>query len=371
MDKEFKLKTHWKTQTTQVQFGINFALSKKLPELLETEERKVAIITDTHVENLYQEQIEHFDLKLFSFPAGEASKIRETKAMLEDHLLSHNFGRDSLVIGLGGGVVGDIVGFLAATYCRGISHIQIPTSLIGMVDAAVGGKAAVNTPYGKNMIGAFYPPEAVWIDGGFLATLGEKQLKSGIVEMIKAGLIESPSLFDAMRENADKWKTHNLEFIMDRIYESVAIKRDIVEEDPEEEKGTRRILNFGHTFGHALEMLEDYQIEHGEAVAIGILVACFISNKMELLSKDAFEEIWEIFKIYQIPLHISAEHSLDDVMAALVLDKKALKASPRLVLLEAIGQVAPFDGEFCTEVEFPLIEEAITWMHEQFYRSTK
>ncbi|NGX37796.1 MAG: 3-dehydroquinate synthase [Chlamydiae bacterium] len=371
MDKEFKLKTHWKTQITQVHCGIDFALSEKLPALLDEEERKVVIITDTHVEKLYHTQMEHLDVKIFSFPAGEASKTRETKSMLEDHLLSHNFGRDSLIIGLGGGVVGDVTGFLAANYCRGIAHIQIPTSLIAMVDASIGGKTAVNTAYGKNMIGAFYPPEAVWIDGAFLATLPQKQKKSGIVEMIKAGLIESPSLFDSMKENVDKWETHDLEFIMDRIYESVTIKRDIVEDDPEEEKGSRRILNFGHTFGHALEMLEDYQIDHGEAVAIGILVASFISNKMGLLPKEAFDKVREIFQLYQIPLKISMQHSLDDWMSALALDKKALKGTPRLVLLEEIGRVAPFNGNFCSEVEFPLLEEAITWIYEQFCHSPK
>lgn len=369
MDKELKLKTHWKTQLTRTHFGIDDVLKKKLPDLLDEEERKCVLITDSHVEKLYFPQLESLDLKVFSFPAGETSKTRETKIMLEDHLLSHKFGRDTLLIGMGGGVVNDLSGFIASTYCRGISHIQIPTSLLGMVDAAVGGKTAVNTPYGKNMIGSFYPPEQIWIDGQFLSTLPEKQWVNGIVEIIKAGLIASPSLFYLMKEQYQKWHERDISFIMDRIFESVSTKLDIVEEDPEEEKGMRRILNLGHTFGHAIEILENFKIEHGEAVAIGILVACFISQKMNLLSEEDFREIQEVFELYAIPLKLSKTFSIDDLMATLAMDKKAVKASPRMVLLEGIGEVAPFNGEYCTEIEFPLLEQAITWMHEHFSRS--
>ncbi|NGX47708.1 MAG: 3-dehydroquinate synthase [Chlamydiae bacterium] len=366
MEKELKLKTHWKSQVTRIHFGMNAVFETKLPELLEKETRKCVIFVDSNIEKLYMTQLEKLDCKIFSFPAGEASKSRETKSMLEDHLLSHNFGRDSLVIGMGGGVVNDLSGFLASTYCRGIPHIQIPTSLLAMVDAAIGGKTSVNTPYGKNMIGSFSPPREVWIDGGFLRTLPKKQWTNGIVEVIKAGLIASPSLIRSRLKDHQKWEQQDLTFIMDRIFESVSIKLDIVEKDPEEEKGLRRILNLGHTFGHALETLEDFQMNHGIAVAIGILISCFISNKMGLLSKSAFEEIEEIFRLYQIPLRLDKQHSIDDFMATLVLDKKAVQSSPRIVLLKSIGEVASFNGEYCTEVEFPLLEEAIFWMHERF-----
>lgn len=366
MDKELKLKTHWKNQITRIHFGFNDVLDSKLPELLDEEERKCVILTDSNIESHYMPALEKFDVKVFSFTAGETSKTRETKAYLEDHLLSHKFGRDSLIIGMGGGVVNDVSGFLASTYCRGVSHIQIPTSLLAMVDAAIGGKTAVNTPYGKNLIGSFFPPEHVWIDGKFLSTLPKKQWANGIVEIIKAGLTSSPSLFTAMKENYHKWEEEDFDFIMDRIFESVCVKLDVVEEDPEEEKGMRRILNLGHTFGHVIEMLENYQVEHGEAVAIGTLVSCFISMKMGLLSEEAFREIEEIFHLYQIPMRLSKPLSLDELMGALALDKKAVKGAARMVLLESIGEVAPFNGEYCTEVEFPLLEQAIEWMNEQF-----
>jgi len=368
MEKEIKLKTQWPSSSTVIRFGNDYALKTRLPEILEERKGKVAILTDKTVEELYRSEIEHLDLKIFSFPAGEFSKTRETKQILEDHLLSHQFGRDSLVIGLGGGVVNDLVGFVASTYCRGISLIQIPTTLLGMVDASVGGKTGVNTPYGKNLIGSFYPANEVLIDGCFLSSLPEKQKKTGVVEMIKSGLIDSPSLFRSLQGGFDLWQTGDLDFLMDRIYETVIIKKDIVELDPDEEKGLRRILNFGHTFGHALEQVENYEIEHGEAVAIGILVSCYISIKMGLLDADVMNEVQDIFKQYQIPLRFFKQHPLDEFMGALARDKKSINGNPRFVLLQRMGQACLFEGEYCSHVEFSFLEDAITWMHNQFYR---
>ncbi len=358
MEKELKLKSHI---TTRLQFGIDFALTKKLPEILENTKRKVAIITDETIEELYREKIEHFDLKIFSISPGETAKTRDTKALLEDHLLAHNFGRDTLIIALGGGVVGDIAGFLASTYCRGVPLVQIPTTLLAMVDAAIGGKNGVNTPYGKNMVGTFYPPKEVLIDGQFLTSLPLVEKTNGLIELLKAALIASPALFEAMRQGADRWLANDLEFQMERIYESAAIKRDIVEADPKEE-GLRRSLNLGHTFGHALEMLENYTISHGQAVASGILGSCYISQKMGLLSSDAFKDIQELFELYQIPLKSPHKHTIDNWMGALARDKKAKMGTPRFVLLDKLGSVAEFEGHYCSEVDFPLIEEAILWM---------
>lgn len=344
-----------KTKTSRIHFGEAF--EKKLVNLLDKEDRRCVIITDSNVEKLYQNKLDILDCHLFSFPAGESSKTREMKVMLEDNLLSHNFGRDTLIIGIGGGVTSDLSGFLASTYMRGVGHIQIPTTLLSMVDAAIGGKTGVNTPYGKNMIGTFHPPEEIWIDETFLSTLPKKQMANGVVEIIKAGLIASPSLFESMREKAS---------IMDRIYESVVIKADIVDMDPKEEKGMRRILNLGHTFGHAIEVLEDFQIEHGEAVAIGILTSCYISHKMDLLPQEEFAEIEKIFEQYEIPLKLTKTRPIDDYMSLFATDKKSVKAFPRFVLLESIGKVASFDEEYCSRVEFSLLEEAISWMHRRF-----
>lgn len=349
------MKKELKTKTTRIYFGEPF--EKKLANLLETETRRCVIFADSNVEKLYQEKLDTLDCHLFSFPAGESSKTREMKAMLEDDLLSHNFGRDTLIIGIGGGVTSDLSGFLASTYMRGVGHIQIPTTLLAMVDAAVGGKTGVNTLYGKNMIGAFHPPEEIWIDEAFLSTLPKKQVTNGVVEIIKAGLIASPSLFKSMQENTN---------MMDRIYESIVIKADTVDQDPLEEKGIRRILNLGHTFGHAIEVLENFQIQHGEAVAIGILTSCYISNQMGILPEKDFAKIEEIFKKYEIPLKLTKTHPIDSYMSLFAIDKKSVKASPRFVLLESIGKVASFDEEYCSEVQFQLLEEAISWMHRRF-----
>jgi len=368
MEKELKLKTGRSGSITEIELGIDFALKTRLPEILEERERKVAILTDSLVEKLLAPQIEHLDLKIFSFPAGEASKTRETKQILEDHLLSHNFGKDSLLITLGGGVVSDLGGFVAATYARGVPLIHIPTTLLGMVDAAIGGKTAVNTPYGKNMIGAFHPSEEVLIDGALLSTLPEEEWTNGVVELLKAGLVASPDLFHSLRDHHSQWKERDLPFIMEQIAQGVEIKKGIVEEDPLEEKGIRRILNFGHTIGHALEILEEYALPHGRAVAMGMLVSCYVSEKMGLLAEETVAMIHETFDLYQIPLKLTKEHNLDEFIKILALDKKSLKASPRLVLLDEIGSVAPFEGEYCTEIEFSLLDEALSWMHNQFVK---
>lgn len=345
-------------QTTKISFGTDFALKEKLPQIVRETKRKIAVITDTTVKQLYASSLP--DLPVFSFPAGEEFKTRESKAKLEDQLLSHQFGRDSLLIALGGGVVCDLVGFLASTYCRGVPVLYIPTTLLAMVDAAIGGKTGVNTPEGKNMIGTFYPAQEVIIDDLFLSSLPPKELVNGLVEISKYGLIASPSLFKAMQE---------LPFSLDWIRESVAIKQQIVEQDPYEQKGIRRVLNLGHTVGHALEQLEHYQMAHGQAVAIGILVSGYMSVLMGLLSEEDFASIFALFQFYELPLQISRKYSCEEVLRRLSLDKKASKGVPRMVLLDAIGSVHPFGGEYCTVLPPSLWIEAIDWMNTQFFRA--
>lgn len=362
--KELKL-DFFKAQTS-ITLNYNFALNKALPKILSDCILKAAVITDTNVEKLLASKIEHLNLKIFSFPAGERYKTRETKAALEDRLLAHHYGRDSCIIGIGGGVVNDVAGFLASTYCRGIQWIQIPTTLLAMVDASIGGKTAVNTSHGKNMIGAFYSPESVLIDTKFLATLPEIERINGIVEIIKYGLIASPKLFQSMRENIHRWNDFESDFVINTIQESISIKSAIVASDPFEKKGNRRTLNFGHTFGHALEMLENYTLAHGVAVAIGMLIAAFLSVKMGFISQDDFDTIYETLKLYNIPMFLSKTFSFEELIAALALDKKALKSSPRMVLLKKIGQVHPFEGKYCTEVDSRDLEEAIFWMNQEF-----
>lgn len=363
---ELKLKVDFPKVYSKVSFGHHFALNNRLPKLIQEIEGNVALITDKNVEKILATQIEHLNVKIFSFSSGEMQKIRETKAFLEDTLLTHNFGRDSCIVGLGGGVVSDLVGFLAATYCRGIPWIQIPTTLMAMVDASIGGKTGVNTPYGKNMIGSFFFPQNVLIDTKLLDSLPTNEWINGVVEIIKYALIKSPSLFQLLYENKQKWEERDPDFIKQIISQSVSIKSDVVKEDPFEKKGKRRILNFGHTFGHALETLEDYQIDHGVAVAIGMMVAAFISQKLHFLSQEEFDRIYEILKMYQVPMILSKAHQFKDLLATLALDKKAKNTSPRMVLLKKIGHVHPFEGDYCTEIPLGLLQEATSWMNQEF-----
>ncbi len=226
-------------------------------------------------------------------------------------------------------MINDLAGFVAATYCRGVEWIAIPTTLLGMVDASIGGKVGVNTPLGKNMIGAFHPPKEVILDFNFLESLPEREWKNGVAEIIKYGLIKDPSLLEAPRSH-------------EAIKRSIAIKQEIVAADPKE-RGLRRILNFGHTVGHALELLSDYQLSHGEAVAMGMRVA----TRMSQLKKEEVERVEACLEregFQEIPLS-------EKILEVIKLDKKACNGLPRFVLLEEIGKACSFAGEYCREIK--------------------
>lgn len=293
---------------------------------------KYALITDTTVEKLYRDL---FPYPTFSFPAGEKYKTRETKALLEDRLLKAGFARDTTLIGLGGGVVTDMAGFIAATFCRGVPLVLIPTTLLAMVDASIGGKNGVNTPLGKNMVGTFYPPKKVVIDSQFLKTLPEKEMWNGQVEILKAGLVANPQLFHAP----------NLE-------RAIEVKRELVFSDPHE-KGKRRILNFGHTIGHALELLSDFQLCHGEAVATGIVLESRLSHAMGILDSDSLESIEAVFP----PVALTFQP--EKIIEAMRLDKKSAEGLSRFILLEKIGQPRQFEGEYCAPVPESILYEVL------------
>jgi 3-dehydroquinate synthase len=298
------------------------------------------------------------DVTLFSFPAGEAEKSRERKTQLEDALIAKHFGRDAGIIALGGGVTTDLIGYLASTFCRGVPLIHVPTTLLGMVDAAIGGKTGVNTPFGKNLVGTFYPADKILIDPTVLLSLPEEEWTNGMAEIIKYALIKSPQLFHQLHQK--DWKLpSNLETI---IYECILIKAQIVETDYEETSGLRRILNFGHTIAHAIELLEHYAISHGEAVAIGMLVESRISLKMGLLSLEAFQKIETLIRSFPFRLKLNQAIHSEQIHSALTSDKKSVKGVPRFVLLKQIGECGAFEGEYCTSVPLPILEEAIAWM---------
>ncbi|MBX7066394.1 MAG: 3-dehydroquinate synthase [Parachlamydiales bacterium] len=278
-----------------------------------------------------------------------AKKTREAKAALEDELFKRKAGRDTTIIGMGGGVLTDLVAFTASTYMRGVPLVLIPTTLLGMVDAAIGGKTGIDTPFGKNLIGTFYLPKAIFIEPKFLKTLPEMEMKNGLSEILKYGLIGDRKIW----EKAKHWK----EELPNLIRSSIECKCKVVEADFEEKTGVRRILNFGHTAGHALELLSEYQIPHGQAVALGCMAESYLSHILGYLSKADLETI---LAQYRKLGYAFSEFDPERFWHAISMDKKG---AARFVLIDQIGRALPFDGEYCKAVERKEIDRMIEWMH--------
>lgn len=330
---------------------------------------KFAIITNDTLAPLYGEKLQKslsslkLEAHLFQFPDGEQYKTRKTKEDLEDQLFQKGLGRDTCVIGLGGGVVTDIAGYVAATYCRGIPLVIIPTSLLCMVDAGIGGKTGINVPYGKNLLGCIYQPKKVIIDPDTLHSLPKKELINGVVEMIKHGLIADAGYFEYLEKNDKKLLALDPTVVEKGIFESCRIKKEIVEQD-EKEQGKRRLLNFGHTIGHALETLTEYSLAHGEAVAIGLLVESYLSVQLNRLDKSVLKQIKQILVNYGVPLHLPKQFPISTFLQAMELDKKSSKGMPRFVMINAIGSPVSFDSHYCTHVDETLIKKALEWMND-------
>lgn len=291
------------------------------------------------------------DVVTLTFPAGEASKTRGTKARLEDQLLAAGLGRDSLIVALGGGVTLDLAGFVAATYMRGLPFVSLPTTTLAMVDSAIGGKTGVDTDRGKNLIGAFHPPQAVFADISHLETLPEPVYLAGFAEAVKHGLIASASHFEALEHAVAALLARDRETLESILEASMAIKVGFVEKD-QRESNARKALNFGHTFGHALERLSGWQLSHGEAVARGLLAECRISRHLKLFShadEKRLQKLLARFKFVQEPFdrlqpELTPEPrgglALGDYLQATSSDKKAREGKVEYVLLATIGEVA-------------------------------
>ncbi len=300
--------------------------------------KKVMIISDETVFSLYGGALvtqlsNSYEVHSFAMKPGEASKRFDTLQSIYQALIQAKISRSDLIIALGGGVVGDITGFVAATYLRGISYVQIPTSLLAQVDSSVGGKVAVDLPEGKNLVGAFYHPDLVIIDPLTLNTLPKRYLNDGMGEVIKYGCIKDLKLFEQLESCKDYEEL--MSNIDEVIYRCIDCKRQVVEAD-EFDHGERMLLNFGHTIGHAIEQYYNYEkYSHGEAVSIGMYQLTKISESLNLTKKDTSERIKGILLKYQLPIECGV--SSDLLVRAVSLDKKNIEESLSYVILEEIG----------------------------------
>ena len=277
------------------------------------------------------------------FPPGEASKTRETWAALTDRLLGLGFGRDSGLIALGGGVAGDLAGFVAATYMRGVPYIQVPTSLLAMLDASVGGKTGVDTSEGKNLIGAFHPPVAVLSDPRVLATLPERDYRGGMAEAVKHGLIADREYFRWIEREVEALLRRDPEVLEHLVRRSVEIKAEVVSAD-ERETGRRAILNAGHTVAHALERATGYALPHGEAVGLGLIAECELATRMGRAAPAVGERVAGLLRHLGLPTRLPAPIGPGRVLEAMAADKKNRAARLRFALPSALGEMPSEDG---------------------------
>lgn len=351
-----------KENNVPISIGKDLVFSLDFLSFCKTLGNRFVIITDQNVEKLLGEKLnlffqnQHMDSFIISIPAGDSFKTRETKALIEDQMLQKKINKSGLIIALGGGMVLDMAAFVASTYYRGIPLVMVPTSLLAMVDASIGGKTAVNTKEGKNLIGSYYHPKKIFIDIQFLKTLPKEEYRNGFSEIIKYGIIYDKDLFNSLYE---KTQDHDFEEI---IYKCCLIKKTIVERD-EKENNIRAILNFGHTLGHSLENLENYKISHGEAIGLGMIFASFLSVKMKILNIEDFFKIFSMFKKYHFPLVFSQNISAKDIFDQLLSDKKASLAR-NFVLIEKIGSIK--DDIYLQEVDEKILKKALFWLCNRF-----
>jgi len=333
--------------------AIGRGLLAELPALLARHcpAARYAVITDSHVAPLYGEKLvaRLHEAKLaasaFTFPAGEWNKTRETWAGVSDRMLAAQLGRDGAVVALGGGVAGDVGGFVAATFHRGIPYIQVPTSLLAMIDSSIGGKTGVDASAGKNLIGVFHQPRLVVADLDTLATLPPLQLAAGMAEALKHGVIADADYFASLERDAGAIKAKDPGALERVVTRSVEIKAHIVAQD-EREAGVRAVLNFGHTVGHAIEATTKFEVLHGEAVAIGMVYEARLGERLGVTARGTAERLERALVAYGLPTELPSGPSAADVLAAMQVDKKARAGAVRFALPQAIGAMhrAPDGG---------------------------
>ena len=309
---------------------------------LKLENRKVCIAADSQVAELYLDQVMSRYEALaktvvsFVFPAGEQNKTLDTVRDLYEFLIKQSFDRNDVLVALGGGVTGDLTGFAAATYLRGIRFIQMPTTLLSQVDSSIGGKTGVDFAAYKNMVGAFYMPKLVYINVSVLTTLSVAQFASGMGEVIKHGCIRSETYYRWLSENREQIKARELPALLHTVRESCLIKRAVVEEDPTE-KGVRALLNFGHTLGHAIEKEKNFAMSHGACVGAGCVAAAWISERRGMITKKALADLEELLAYFDLPTRVE-DLDTAGILSAAKHDKKMDSGVIKFVLLKTMGE---------------------------------
>ena len=314
---------------------IGYNILSKLPKMLKN--KNGAVITDSNVYKHWKKALKSLKIPIYVIKPGEGSKSLQTAEKIYKKLLSYGLDRKSYLVAFGGGVVGDLTGFVAATFMRGIPYIQVPTTLMAQVDSSIGGKTAVNLSLGKNLVGSFYQPEFVFADVKTLITLHQKELRNGLSEVIKYGMIRDRSLFEYLEKNSGKLFNIKSDLWVPIVYKCASIKADIVSRDEKETKGLRVFLNYGHTTGHAIEAVNKYKnITHGEAVGIGMKTAAGLSSKLGYLSNTSVLRqnnlIDKLVKVKKINIY-------NDLFKKMKYDKKFLRGKMRFVLADRIGRV--------------------------------
>jgi 3-dehydroquinate synthase len=339
--------------------GVLAAVGKHVQAL--TPGRKAFLVSHPSIAELYERPLSDslreagFTVATYLVPEGERHKTLPTASQLFTFLAQHGADRQSLVCALGGGVIGDLSGFVAATYMRGVPFVQVPTSLLAMVDSSIGGKTGVNHELGKNLIGAFYPPRAVFTDTTLLRSLPRREYLCGLSEIVKAGVIADAELFALLEAHVPAIHQRHESTLTTLIERAIAVKVNVVQQDPTE-RGLRAILNFGHTIGHALEAVTSYsRYSHGEAVAIGMALVARLSEQRGYCRRDAVMRLFALLEALQLPV-TCADIPLQPLLDVMAHDKKAVQGVVRFVLLQDIGAVG-YNQEVPHHVLFAFLQQ--------------
>ncbi len=301
---------------------------------------KHVLIYDANVQQHAEQLMQLLPVTPIKVPPGEEQKSLDALSLLYDELAAARADRHTIVLAMGGGVMGDLAGFAAASFNRGLPLVMIPTTLLAMVDSSVGGKVGINHPAGKNLIGAFHQPRGVWIDTHYLSTLPTREFRSGLAEVVKYGIILDGAFFNWLDNHGEAILLHDPASLQHIISRSCQLKAQVVEQDEFETTGVRAILNFGHTLGHAIERVTGYgQLLHGEAVAIGMVFACRLAERLDIITSELTTRLIHLLQRFQLPTDVDTGLSVSELLTAMQHDKKNIAGQLRFVLPTALGHV--------------------------------